>query len=419
MIMLGSYLFFLMIAPQLWVPGILGLPVDFIIYPLWYLALVIRGRGHLLFKFELAEKIFAAFFLWIILSALINGLNADTKEQIYIYLRIFVLYKAVSASVETTAEVRSALWIFVLLAVILAIEAISHKSSPDLLGWAGQKLGWVDPSVLEAGGTGRVRWVGIFDGPGVFCVVFTVALAVCMPYLSGGARLSARVVIFAAIVLLGVATYLTGSRGGFLATLAILAMYIAVRRKIRMRSILTGGLVVLLLFSLAPESLTEMQDESRSAQHRVEMWAEGLEMVKQNPVFGIGRGNFKTYTGRLIAHNSAIEVGGETGLIGFILWGTLIYIGFKAAFLTWKNEPDGTDSNTGLGMMLALMGYLVSAMFVTLEYETFYLLLALCMGLVRHQPAAQTLEKREVMMIFVVIGAWLLFLQIFVISYLS
>lgn len=419
MIMLGSYLFFLMVAPQLWVPGILGLPVDFIIYPLWYLALIIRGRGHLLFRFELAEKIFAAFLVWIIVGALVNGLNDAVKEQIYIYIRIFVLYKAVSASVETPAEVKSALSIFVLLAVILSIEAIQHKTSPDLLGWAGQKLGWVDPSVLEAGGTGRARWVGIFDGPGVFCVIFTVAIGICLPRLTAGVEQSMRLMTVALVALLGVATYLTGSRGGFLATLAILAMYIAVRRKIRMRSILAAGLLGTLLFFLAPDSLTEMQDESRSAQHRVEMWSEGVEMIKQNPVFGIGRGNFRGYTGRLIAHNSAIEVGGETGLVGFILWCTLIYVSLKAAFLTWKNEPDSENSKIGFGLMLALMGYLVSSMFVTLEYETFYFLLALCVGLIRHQPAAQTLETHEVVKIVGVIGAWLMFLQIFVIMYLS
>jgi O-antigen ligase len=228
-----------------------------------------------------------------------------------------------------------------------------------------------------------------------------------------------RLLSVAVIALLCVATYLTGSRGGFLATLAILTMYIAVRRKIRMRSILAGGLLGLLLFSMAPESLTTMQDESRSAQHRVEMWAEGVEMVKQNPAFGIGRGNFKNYTGRLIAHNSAIEVAGETGIIGFILWCTMIYVSFKAAFLTWKNETGSADSNLGLGLMLALMGYLISAMFVTLEYETFYFLLALCVGLIRNQPAAQSLEMHEVVKIFVVVGVWLLLMQIFVIIYLS
>lgn len=419
MIMLGSYLFFLMIAPQLWVPGILGLPVDFIIYPLWYLALIIRGRGHLLFKFELPEKIFAAFVAWIIVSALVNGLNDAVKEQLYLYIRIFVLFKAVSASVETPAEVKSALSIFVVLAAILALEAIHHKNSPDLLGWAGQKLGWVDPSVLEAGGTGRARWVGIFDGPGVFCVVFTVALGISLPRLTGGEQQSLRPLTLALVVLLGVATYLTGSRGGFLATLTILAMYIAVRRKIRMRSILAGGLLGLILFSLAPESLTTMQDESRSAQHRVEMWAEGVEMVKQNPVFGIGRGNFRGYTGRLIAHNSAMEVAGETGIIGIVLWSTLIYLSFKAAYLTWKNEPDSENSKIGFGLMLALLGYVVSAMFVTLEYETFYLLLALCVGLTRNQPAAQSLEMHEIVKISIAVGTGLLLMQIFVIMYLS
>jgi O-antigen ligase len=419
MIMLSAYLFFLMIAPQLWVPALLGLPVDLILFPLWYISLVIRGRGHLLVKFELAEKLLVAFLAWLILSAVVNGLTDASKEYIYVYIRIYVLYKAVAASVTTSAEARRALTIFVAIAAILAIEAIDHKSNPALLGWAGQKLGWVDPSVLESGGTGRARWVGIFDGPGVFCVLFTAALAACLPYISRGGRQSIRFLTFTMLVLFGIATYLTGSRGGFLATLSVVAIFIAVRRNLSMRSIVAGGAICLVLFTLAPSWLTSTSDESKSAQHRVEMWAEGLEMAKQNPVFGIGRGNFLEYTGRLIGHNSAIEIVGETGIIGLMLWSTLIYACFKAVILTWKNEPDRSDSNVGLGLMLALIGYLVSSMFVTLEYETFYFLLALCTSISRLQPAAQSLEMRDIAKVLIFIGAWLMLVQIFVIRYFS
>lgn len=417
--MIGIYLVCLVIAPQLWVPGLKGLPTDFILFPLWFIVLVLGGRSHLLFRFELAEKLFLAFFIWMAVGSLVNGLTDASKDQLYIYLRIFVLYKAVSASVTTPAEIKRVLAFFVFLATILAVEAIDHKTSPDLLGWAGQKLGWVDPSVLEAGGTGRVRWVGIFDGPGVFCVVFTIALAVCLPYLSKGNRFMMRSLALALIMFLGIATYLTGSRGGLLATLAIVFLFIAVVGKIAPRKIVGGALICVVTYMLAPPWLTSVRDESKSAQHRVEMWAEGLEMMKYNPVFGIGRGNFRNYTSKLIAHNSAIELGGEMGVIGLTLWCTLIYVSLKAPLLLWQEQSSVSDSNVGFGLVLALIGYVVSTMFVTLEYETFYLLLALCAALSRYLPAAQHLEKSEIVMILAGIGAFIVFMQIFVIVYFA
>jgi O-antigen ligase len=416
--MVGIYLFFLLIAPQLWVPGLTGLPVDIILFAVWGLVLVLQGDSKKLLRFDLADKLFAAFLAWIVIGVLINGVNDASRGQLYVYLRIFALYKLVTSSLNTVEDVRWALKLFVFFSVILAFEAIDHKMSPDQIGWAGQSLGWVDPSVIEAGGTGRARWVGIFDGPGVFCVIFTVALSVCLPYLGGANRKWSSFLALVMVALLGYATYLTGSRGGFLATLAVLGLFVAVRNKVSARKILIGSALCIIAFMLAPSTLTSTRDQSRSAQHRVEMWSEGVEMTKQNPIFGIGRGNFKSYTGRLIAHNSAIEIGGETGIVGLLLWGTLIYVSMKSAIVTWKNSIEPTTANVGFGLVLAILGYLVSAMFVTLEYETFYLLIALCTVLNRQQPAVQ-LTKREVLTILSVTGAWLIFLQFFVIAYMS
>ena len=416
--MVGIYLFFIMIAPQLWVPGIKGFPVDVALFAIWGIVIVLRGDAKQLLRFDLPDKVFGVFLIWVVISAIINGISDTSKEQMYVYLRIFVLYKLVTSSLNSTQDVRRALKIFVFFSVVLAIEAIDHKTSPDLLGWAGQSLGWVDPSVLEAGGTGRVRWVGIFDGPGVFCVIFTVALAFCLPYLGGNNRTSTSVLALLLTILMGIATYLTGSRGGFLATLSVLGLFIAVRGKVSTKKILIGSVMCLVIFILAPASLTSTRDSNKSAQHRVEMWAEGVEMMKQNPLFGIGRGNFKIYTGRLIAHNSAIEIGGETGIVGLLLWSTLIYLSVKSAVFTWKNSIEQADSNVGFGVVLAILGYIVSAMFVTLEYETFYLLLAFGTVLGRQGKAVQ-LSKREIRIIIVSVGMLLLLLQLFVVSYMS
>lgn len=414
----GIYLAFLLIAPQLWVPGLVGIPVDKILYPIWLVTLILRGRIQLLTRFDLADKLFVGFLVWMALSIMINGSTEASEGQLYLYLRILILYKLVSASVTSAAEVMHILLFFVFLAVILAVETIDHKTSQDLLGWAGQTLAWVDPSVLEAGGTGRARWVGIFNGPGVFCVVFTVALGICLPQVEGGNRLTKSLLASAVIVLLCIATYLTGSRGGFLATLAVVGFFTATRGRLRTRNVIVGAVISVAALMLVPASLTSMQDSMHSAQHRVEMWAEGLEMMKQNPIFGIGRGNYRNYTESLIAHNSAIEIGGETGLIGLMLWGAFIYVCLKSAIFSWKRGTSRLDTNVGLGLVLALLGYLVSAMFVTLEYETLYFLLALCVVQSRQQPEVR-LGVGEVMLGFVVLGLGLISLQLFVTAYMS
>jgi O-antigen ligase len=107
------------------------------------------------------------------------------------------------------------------------------------------------------------------------------------------------------------------------------------------------------------------------------MWAQGIEMVTQNPLFGIGKGNFARYTGRLIAHNSAIEVMGETGIPGFFFWLGIIYMAYKSIFAAYRETEDPRQRSYVMALGLSIAGYLLSSLFVTLEYETYYFLLAL------------------------------------------
>jgi O-antigen ligase len=110
-------------------------------------------------------------------------------------------------------------------------------------------------------------------------------------------------------------------------------------------------------------------------------------MVRYNPVFGIGRGNFLRYTNRLIAHNSAIEIMGETGFPGLFLWLGIIYMGFKNLSAAYRETEDAVLRSYVIALGLSVAGYLMSSMFVTLEYETFYLLLAF-MAAVGHTLSA-------------------------------
>ena len=213
------------------------------------------------------------------------------------------------------------------------------------------------------------------------------------------------------------ATYYTGSRGGFIAAMAIIGLYLLFRLKISFARVGIVSALITVAFMVAPSNLTSIKDQNNSAQNRVDMWAQGVEMVTHNPVFGIGKGNYRNYTSRLIAHNSAIEIMGETGLPGLFLWFALIYLSLKALFLSRAGPYNDIDKAYSTALILIIVGYVVSSMFVTLEYETLYLLLGLC-GVVEKnlvQPIRLTVGEFQILG-GVTVG-WVLLVKIFAMSY--
>jgi O-antigen ligase len=382
-------------------------------------AALVGGRAKELFRFEIQDWLFLGFITWVILGGLASGLSDQTREDIFNYVKWFVLFKLVIAVLGDVARARKFMSVFVLLVLILAVEAIQQKYSVDGAGWANQGRAWIDPSVLAAGGVGRSRWIGIFDGPGVFCVIFTVAFAFLLQGIGKENGFTKRLIYLAMLGLVMWATYCTGARGGFLASLAVFGLHILMRAKVAPVAIAVASGIGFTVFMMAPAYLTTMRDESNSSQYRVEMWAEGLEMIKQNPLLGIGRGNFLDYTQKLIAHNSAVELGGETGFIGLFLWFALLYASIKGVAVYRAHTEDIKEKMFCSGLMLAIIGYIVSSLFVTLEYETLYVLLAVAAVVSRQVPDGFKLINRDYVTVGSVEIAWLIFLQLFCIMFLG
>jgi O-antigen ligase len=414
---IALYLITLLIAPQLWVPPFIGWPTDFIILPLLFMMVLQSGRLSGLTHLTTHDVLLLGLVIWITLGVIANGLTDESRYQLIFYIKVFLLYKLVIAVVGNIDRANRLIMIFIFLTSVLAFGAIQQKLSIDGSGWANQGRAWIDPAVLEAGGVGRSRWIGIFDGPGVFCVLFTMSLPFLLRHLGKDYAVWRRMLNGILLLLLLGAIYSTGSRGGFLASLAVIVLHSMWRAGISMRAIVVSCSLILVTYSFAPAHLTTIEDQSRSGQHRVEMWAEGLDMIKEAPVFGIGRGNFQAYTSELIAHNSAVEMGGETGLVGLLLWVGLIYTSVKGVVAYLKTAEQHEEKTFCTALILSIVGYLISAMFVTLEYETFYILLAVCAIVARCAPTAVELGIRDYFHIGAMVVVWIVVLQIFVIQF--
>ncbi len=415
---LWLYLIALFVAPQLWLGPFVNMRVDLIIYPLWLVWLAGRGRLGLVFAFRAQDWFILGFICWLTLSLVANGTPAHTATAVQFYFKWFVLYRLTAASIDSVKTLQKAAHAILVVVGIVAVEAIQHLHSPDGLGWARQSFGWVNELAATAGVKARTRWVGIFDGPGVFAVMFTIALPFALQYVAPAYGKFKRLLALAVLLpLYGYAVFSTGSRGGFLATLAVLGLWVLSRYKVSMKHIVMGSVVAAAGLMLGPAYLTSTSDSSKSAQHRVDMWGEGVEMVENNPLFGIGRGNFARYTGKLIAHNSGIEVMGETGLVGLFLWIGASYMGFRTLLVRSRQTTDPRERELLLAVGLCLVGYLVSSLFVTLEYETMYFIWGLMAGARNFSDGEAPFTKRDAKIIGAIVVGYFALIKGFVMAY--
>lgn len=70
--------------------------------------------------------------------------------------------------------------------------------------------------------------------------------------------------------------------------------------------------------------------EAGSFNGRINLWREGLNVFTKNPLIGIGGNMYRTVTSEMkVAHNSFISVLVELGLIGFLLFGSILLIVFR------------------------------------------------------------------------------------------
>jgi hypothetical protein len=416
-IFLYVYLIALFIAPQVWLPPFKDLPVDYLIYPCWLLYIFATQRFTKI-KLHYAELFFAGFIVFVVLS---NVMNSTLENIVPIglshYVKWLVLFILIRCTVTSVQDLRRAAACIAVLIYVLVVEGIQQKHDPAGLNWAGGGLGWVDIEVAAAGGTGRTQWVGVFEGMGVFCVAYTTALPYVLQYTTSSFKPAVRWANRVGLPFLLLAIFYTGSRGGFLATLAIIGIHVAIVRKISARSILIAGSVAVVAFLAAPSSLTQTHDAEGSAQNRVDVWAQGLGFVAESPIWGIGRGNYEERTGSLIAHNSGMQIMAETGLIGMFLWVSLITVCLRAAYLRYQASEKLSDRRVIAGAIASVIGYIVSSCFVTLEYETFYAILALCAAMTIRGTESQLYRRKEFLICSGIVVGYLLLIKVVVMVY--
>lgn len=366
-----AYVFCLYIRPQDWVPAVLNKPVDYMVFAfVLFFGLLSKGK-------DVGKVIrmphFKLMLLWMLAIALSNATNGRFQEAwdfFFKYFKFFVIFFCFALLVDDFSKLRKLFLFMVLLTAALAVQGMYQKEHG--IGWAGQPLGWL----------GRIVWVGLWDGMNVLCLLFVVSIPFVLQFLLGPWPFFHRLYALAALPTILYGIYLTNSRGGFLSLMAVVFLHFKARLK-NVWGVLIGVALAGALVTLAPSRFGDFNDEDNSASGRIEMWMEAFEMVTYNPVFGIGKGRFVQYTSELIAHNSFLEVMGETGMVGLFFWLSLLYVSIKSLLAARARIQAPRDRSLVEGLWICILGYLFTSLFITTEFELLYVLLALSISVVR------------------------------------
>lgn len=108
---------------------------------------------------------------------------------------------------------------------------------------------------------------------------------------------------------------------------------------------------------------------------------------------------------------------GETGFMGMFMWLGVIYMGFRNLAARTRESTSGTEKEVLIGLGLCIIGYLVSSLFVTLEFETLYFVLGMTAGVRNFTKEKAKFSLHDVSMIFRIIFFYYAAMKLFVMTY--
>jgi O-antigen ligase/polysaccharide polymerase Wzy-like membrane protein len=222
----------------------------------------------------------------------------------------------------------------------------------------------------------RIRNLGFLQDPNDLAQTLVSFLPLLVASRAAGRRWRNALLTWLPVAAIMYAIALTRSRGSIIA-LGVL-LYLALRPRLGQTfSIVLGllGAAAAIGFGFAGgRALTVDQ----SAEGRLEAWAEGLEMLKASPVWGVGWGQFTEHH-PLVAHNSFVHCFSETGLVGYFLWLATITLTIAGLRRVTRSAPQGEAGDEvrrwSRAAELGLIAFLTGAFFLSRSYSVVLFLL--------------------------------------------
>jgi putative inorganic carbon (HCO3(-)) transporter len=194
--------------------------------------------------------------------------------------------------------------------------------------------------------------------------------------------------IAAAMTIMG-----ANSRGAQLA-LAV-QLLIIFKSKLSLKRVFWSLLVAILIYSFFPAQQLERFrsiGEDDTSQQRILYWENGLDMLHDHPMTGVGYFNYPLYyntfysqdlvgmrarKGAELPHNIFVQVGAELGFFGLLIYVALILQGIsinarKKKLLLSAGKAMHWAFHMAIGLNVGLVGFFIAGQFVSVVYYPFF-----------------------------------------------
>jgi O-antigen ligase len=298
----------------------------------------------------------------------------------------FVPWVLVYFFLINAVKTRTQVYLFLLLYLLWSFKMAQH----GFRSWASYGFG-----SRKWGVAGAPGW---FENSGEFgiqmCIFLPLTLAFWLalrPHLS---RLKSMLLLVLPICAAG-SVIASNSRGAVIGAAGAL-FWLGTGKGSRLKGILILGVVGFVAYSLIPPEFLQRFDtagKDANSVLRLTYWRDGVDIMKHHPVLGVGYFNWLPYYdeyygawlgGRRfvqLPHNIFVQAGAEGGLLGLGLILGLIASTFVVNRQTRRIAERNGDTFvawTSRGFDAGMIGFLISAQFVTVLYYP-YLWIALAM----------------------------------------
>ena len=229
---------------------------------------------------------------------------------------------------------------------------------------------------------------GIYSNPNDLAFAIVLTLPFCLAFLLTAKGALARLSWIAGMLIMGLALFMTASRGGFITLVisgTVCLWHFGVKGR-RFYLIVATGLAVVFLLVVAGGPLAgrmaaisgegDSQQEGKaygSYEQRKYLMLKAIEGIEHYPVLGLGQRNFQVYSGVWRdVHMTYLQIAVEGGIPSLILY--LLF--FASAFRNLRKLRRGRnlDVQTTLfvgGLHSSMIGFVIGALFSPEAYQFF------------------------------------------------
>lgn len=288
------------------------------------------------------------FIVWIVASNPVAAISTGNRVWLWTYLQLFIFMFLTTQLLKRESDYQLLMWTFVITTIVSALSAIQQV-----------KFGISSESSLRA--------LGLAYNPNESGRYFVIAIVFLLYLRHKFSQISVRIVSIVAIVILFVGIASTVSRTSILllwVAFGMMALEHSSLFKDRLFEFIAAIVAAALLlipaeyWQISSGILSSIISGNDSVGFRYMQWDAGLAMWADHPIAGVGVGSFRantTFYGtnflpfygiRYAPHSTYIALLAETGIVGFLLFLTMIGVCIAALLKVSINDRSERQSSS-------------------------------------------------------------------------